>query len=365
MEVITSVLASLRIAVSAGVTFFAENLILAGLLGGAVLGVFVALTRIVRVSWSLAGTGFLVLSAFAVTTLLIMPLTDRFEAARSGVLTRVPVPEINRTIFMLPPLRDRPVRTGGSVSRVLTDQPETLVYSTSKIRSAAVADLLLIVDWQERRVAPAENLTPAVRGQLAATEAAIIRRVEAARAAGRPVAVVGTDLAASAADPADSLMRSYHPRDVQVTPALRAALADYADAHFFLKRSEGILGERGDNRETRRALLRFLQMRGIERVRIVGATERGSALTSAAQLLLDPGSSRSYTVLVSPREVADTEATVDPAGEPDVPYRLVPVRALTGSLRYGERTVFVAVQHAGVLRVVGSLTTSAALQLNE
>lgn len=329
--------------------------------GVGVFALFLLVRAFVRPPFALATTLLLLAGGALAYLLVVEPLAERFEAARGSTLRSVPFPELTRSAFSLPPLRERARQPRSGIAHLFTEQRTTFRYQLESDPTPVQADLLVIMNWQARYVGPAENPTRAVRQQLAATEGAIIRRIEAARAVGRPILVIGTTVAGVSDPPRETLFRARHPLGLQLTPAVRDALTDYDAAHYALTSSQGPLSQAGENRATRRAILDLLETRAVNAIRLTGAPEQLVVRHAGAQFLLDTGTGRTHTVLVSPAELADTDAVLAPELEPDVVYRSLPVYALTGALRLGEREVFLATQSAGTVTQLGSITTSDAL----
>ncbi len=167
-------------------------------------------------------------------------------------------------------------------------------------------DALIIVDWQEKFVSHKKTANEDVIRQLADTEQAIVQRIERAKQNSIPILAFG-DSDGHPAEAKTRLLARDDSDDIfreRYTHGIRAALEDYAETHYFLKRDNSIAAKEKTGISP---LEVFLKERGIRNVRLTGANEFICVKWSAQDLLYNKATGDEYTVVLSPAELADSE----------------------------------------------------------
>lgn len=212
-----------------------------------------------------------------------------------------------------------------SIRERITSENKDIVFSFGAERQSSREDALIVIDWQEKFVGSRVNKDADVREQMRATEAKMIERIEEAKRKNIPIIVFGlSDVRTEKAK--ERLLASEDFLEENYPLAMRDALDGYEKAAYLAKRDNGVLGKTNQE-STRTAIETILRENQVKGVRLVGTNESICVKWSAQELLYNERTGESFTVIVNPAELADSEPIIKKYDAREI-YEILPRRAL-------------------------------------
>lgn len=186
-------------------------------------------------------------------------------------------------------------------------------------------DMLIIIDWQEKFVGERVNKNADVREQLRLTEEKMIERIQEAKRKNIPVVAFGLSDAKREAIKG-RLLASEDFLEENYSRGVRDALEGYERAHYLAKQDNSIVGK-ANKKQTIETFQTILRDNNVKNVRLMGANESICVKWSAQDMLYTEDTGDSFTVIVNPAELADSEEIIKKYNAREI-YETLPRRTL-------------------------------------